>query len=263
MIEINGSELNQWDKGRSVKVTVTGATHVHFANQGDSRSVTMELKDEAAKIPDYLLQTGKQLCVYAVAVSAVENRVTLERKVFSVRKRECPEDYVYEDDTRNYIYKLIQDSEDAIKNANDTAEELRKAKDNGDFTGPKGDPGGYYIPSKGTSGGPGTPGGLKSVITFTPSQDGMPPVNDIELPTGERGGYYIPYISTNDGKTYLAYRTSIPGMESVSPVPFPLGPAGPKGENGYTPQRGVDYWTPDDIAEIKSYVEEAILGGAW
>lgn len=30
-----------------------------------------------------------------------------------------------------------------------------------------------------------------------------------------------------------------------------------------TPQKGVDYWTPDDIAEIKSYVDEAILGGAW
>ena len=35
------------------------------------------------------------------------------------------------------------------------------------------------------------------------------------------------------------------------------------GEDGYTPQKGVDYWTPDDIAEIKSYVDEAILGGEW
>lgn len=30
-----------------------------------------------------------------------------------------------------------------------------------------------------------------------------------------------------------------------------------------TPVRGKDYWTPDDIAEIKSYVDDAILGGAW
>lgn len=29
------------------------------------------------------------------------------------------------------------------------------------------------------------------------------------------------------------------------------------------PQRGTDYWTPDDIAEIKSYVDEAISGGVW
>jgi len=29
------------------------------------------------------------------------------------------------------------------------------------------------------------------------------------------------------------------------------------------PVRGVDYWTEEDKEEIKSYVEDAILGGAW
>lgn len=49
----------------------------------------------------------------------------------------------------------------------------------------------------------------------------------------------------------------------------PQGEAGPQGEpgadgtDGYTPVRGTDYWTEADIAEIKAYVEEAILGGAW
>lgn len=38
---------------------------------------------------------------------------------------------------------------------------------------------------------------------------------------------------------------------------------GPKGDPGYTPVKGVDYWTEEDIAEIKQYVDEAILGGAW
>lgn len=32
---------------------------------------------------------------------------------------------------------------------------------------------------------------------------------------------------------------------------------------GYIPVRGVDYWTAADIAEIQSYVDEAILNGAW
>ncbi|MBQ7097009.1 MAG: hypothetical protein IJN96_02950 [Clostridia bacterium] len=32
---------------------------------------------------------------------------------------------------------------------------------------------------------------------------------------------------------------------------------------GYTPLKGVDYWTEEDKAEIKTYVEDAILGGAW
>lgn len=41
------------------------------------------------------------------------------------------------------------------------------------------------------------------------------------------------------------------------------GPQGPAGSNGKTPVRGTDYWTAADIAEIKSYVDDAILGGAW
>lgn len=36
-----------------------------------------------------------------------------------------------------------------------------------------------------------------------------------------------------------------------------------QGLDGYSPVRGLDYWTDEDKAEIKSYVDEAILGGAW
>ena len=35
------------------------------------------------------------------------------------------------------------------------------------------------------------------------------------------------------------------------------------GSGGSTPVKGVDYWTEEDIAEIKSYVDDAILGGEW
>lgn len=41
------------------------------------------------------------------------------------------------------------------------------------------------------------------------------------------------------------------------------GPKGDTGAPGYTPVRGTDYWTDADKAEIKSYVDEAILNGAW
>lgn len=44
---------------------------------------------------------------------------------------------------------------------------------------------------------------------------------------------------------------------------IPPGEQGPKGEKGDTPVRGTDYWTEEDKAEIKGYVDEAILGGAW
>lgn len=136
MIEIIGTDLNQWDTGRSVMVTGVDATHVHFANQGDSKAPIMPFDVNGVKIPDYLLQTGKQLCVYAV-----NNGVTVERVVFPVRKRERPENYVYDDDQRNYIYELIQSAEDATAEAERVAEELRTAKENGEFNGPKGDTG--------------------------------------------------------------------------------------------------------------------------
>ena len=41
------------------------------------------------------------------------------------------------------------------------------------------------------------------------------------------------------------------------------GENGKDGSDGYTPKRGTDYWTETDKAEIKSYVDDAILGGAW
>lgn len=46
----------------------------------------------------------------------------------------------------------------------------------------------------------------------------------------------------------------------------PQGIPGEKGETGqagHTPVRGTDYWTEEDIAQIRSYVDDAILGGAW
>ena len=143
MIEIIGTELNQWDVSRSVKVTDVGATHVHFANTGDSKAVIMDVVGTEVTIPNFLLQTGKQLCVYAVA-----NGVTVERKVFPVRKRERPENYVYDDDQRNYIYKVIEDAESATAEAERVADELRAARDSGEFNGPQGEPGPQGIPGE-------------------------------------------------------------------------------------------------------------------
>lgn len=41
------------------------------------------------------------------------------------------------------------------------------------------------------------------------------------------------------------------------------GTNGTDGKDGHTPVRGTDYWTDADKAEIKNYVDEAILNGAW
>lgn len=113
MIQLVGKELYQWDTGRYVQITGIEAEYAHIANKGDSKAPIMDIADSQAKIPDYLLQTGKQLCVYAV-----KDGITVESKTFYVLKRERPENYVYEDDQRNYIYELITNAETAIKSAN-------------------------------------------------------------------------------------------------------------------------------------------------
>lgn len=53
------------------------------------------------------------------------------------------------------------------------------------------------------------------------------------------------------------------GLRGIQGPQGEQGPQGIQGEAGYTPARGTDYWTTADIAEIKSYVDEAILGGEW
>ena len=110
MIEIVGNELYQWDTGRVAQITGIEVEYVHFANMGDSHAVIMGAVDIHAKIPDFLLQSGKQLCVYAV-----KDGITVESKTFYVKKRERPENYVYEDDRRNYIYELVENAESAIE----------------------------------------------------------------------------------------------------------------------------------------------------
>lgn len=52
-------------------------------------------------------------------------------------------------------------------------------------------------------------------------------------------------------------------LYDVVGTPGADGKDGADGAPGYTPQRGTDYWTAADIAEIKGYVDDAILGGAW
>lgn len=122
MIEIIGTKFYQWDTGRSVLVKDSEADHVHFANKGDSKAVIVEIADSQAKIPDYLFQTGKQLCAYAV-----KNGVTLESCIFYIAPRERPENYVYDEDQRNYIYELIRKAETAIEGASSAYEDAHIA----------------------------------------------------------------------------------------------------------------------------------------
>lgn len=70
-----------------------------------------------------------------------------------------------------------------------------------------------------------------------------------------------------DGTTFesesLKGDTGPQGPQGETGATGATGAAGPAGADGRTPVKGTDYWTEEDKAEIKAYVDEAILGGEW
>lgn len=93
MIRLNGGQLYQWDTGRTVTVEDKTIHKVQFANKGDSVALSVDVVNSVAKIPDVLLQTGRELECYGVYSSSevVESR---EYAIFSVRDRAKPKDYL-------------------------------------------------------------------------------------------------------------------------------------------------------------------------
>ena len=128
-------------------------------------------------------------------------------------------------------------------------------------------------------------GGGESGATFIPSvsADGVISwTNDKDLPNPSpvnikgADGYTpqkeIDYFDGTDGKDGTSVRIDeiLQSTEDGEPsfVHFSDGSImevynGNKGSDGYSPVRGKDYWTEADKAEIKGYVDQAILGGEW
>lgn len=119
------SELWQWDTGRTLSVDVD-CSQVHFSNKVFGRSIDVDVIDGVAIIPDILLQTDKDLNVWAF-VGASENGYTKISKTFKVNRRNKPSDYVFTPQDQTSLEEIkerldylesIQDP-DAIKNAVD------------------------------------------------------------------------------------------------------------------------------------------------
>ena len=87
------TELWQWDTGRTLAVDAD-CSQVHFSNKVFGRSIDVDVVDGAAIIPDILLQTDKELNVWAF-VGTAENGYTKISKTFKVNRRNKPADYVF------------------------------------------------------------------------------------------------------------------------------------------------------------------------
>lgn len=87
------SELWQWDTGRTLAVDAD-CSQVHFSNKVFGRSIDVDVTDGVAIVPDILLQTDKDLNVWAF-VGTAENGYTKISKTFKVNRRNKPADYVF------------------------------------------------------------------------------------------------------------------------------------------------------------------------
>ena len=119
------SELWQWDTGRTLAVDAD-CSQVHFSNKVFGRSIDIDVIDGVATIPDILLQTDKDLNVWAF-VGTAENGYTKISKTFKVNRRNKPADYVFTPPDQTSLEEIKEridaleekQDPDAIKNAVD------------------------------------------------------------------------------------------------------------------------------------------------
>ena len=252
MLELNDgrSELWQWDTGRTLDVDAD-CTQVHFSNNVFGRSIDVDVVGGVAIIPDILLQTDKDLNVWAFSGTA-ENGYTKISKTFKVNRRNKPADYVFTPPDQTSLEEIkekidylesIQDP-DAIKNAvNDYLEQNPVEAPVQSVNGQTGE---VELTAKDV--GAISQDDLQEATNKVLAQakesgefdgaDGAPgpqgphgetgPKGDTG-PEGEAGGYYTPAVTQPDANTMrLSFSPSKEGMTAVSETYITL-PSGGSG----------------------------------
>lgn len=214
------SELWQWDTNRKLTVDAE-CSQVHFSNKVFGRSFDVDVIGGVATIPDILLQTEKDLNVWAF-VGTSENGYTKISKTFKVNRRNKPADYVFTPPDQTSLEEIkekiehlesIQDP-DAIKNA---VEDYLKQNP-------------VEAPVQSVNGKIG-----KVFLTATDvgaiSQDDLQEATNKALKQAKESGDF-------DG------------------APGQSGKDGVDGKDGYTPKKGIDYFDGDDYVLTRADKEE-------
>ena len=244
------SELWQWDTGRTLIVDAD-CSQVHFSNKVFGRSIDVDVSYGVAIIPDILLQTDKDLIVWAF-VGTAENGYTKISKTFKVNRRNKPADYVFTPADQTTLEQIqekidylesIQDP-DAIKNA--VNDYLEQNPVEAPVQSVNGKTGAVELNAKDV--GAISQDDLQEATNKVLAQakesgefdgaDGAPgpqgphgetgPKGDTG-PEGEAGGYYTPAVTQPDANTMrLSFSPSKEGMTAVSETYITL-PSGGSG----------------------------------
>lgn len=121
------AELWQWDTGRTLAVDAD-CSQVHFSNKVFGRSIDVDVVDGVAGIPDILLQSDKDLNVWAF-VGTSENGYTKISKTFKVNRRNKPADYVFTPQEQITLKDATAILEEAKDVANGAMESAKQAAD--------------------------------------------------------------------------------------------------------------------------------------
>lgn len=237
-------KIYQWST--NVPVYVDSASTVQFAQVGSSETMNVEPQVSGevfvATIPNVLLQEAKDIFIYQGE----------ESERVSIIYRAKPDDYVYtETEVKDYdaLAARLDELQEQLDDIDVTPYELPIASSetlggikvgqnltispDGTLGAPyaeKGDKG-----DKGDAGAPGKDGASAAVYAGTTT-------------TGEPGTQ-ASVVNTGTAQAAV-FNFTIPRGDKGEP-----GQDGTDGDDGYTPQRGVDYWTAADIAEIQEYID--------
>lgn len=284
MLDLNDGrdELWQWDTGRTLIVD-TDCSQVHFSNKVFGRSIDVDVSYGVAIIPDILLQTDKDLNVWAF-VGTAENGYTKISKTFKVNRRNKPADYVFTPPEQTSLEEIkekidylesIQDP-DAIKNAVD--DYLEKNPVEAPVQSINGQTGAVELTAKDV--GAISQDNLRGAINEALAQakasgefDGPQGPEGAQGPKGDPGeiGPAGPTGATGPvGPIGETGDTGPAGPQGPKGDTGPKGPKGDKGDtgqqglrgepgaDGHTPEYGVDYGTPEQISGIAQSASEIL-----
>lgn len=230
-------KIYQWST--DVPVYVDSASQVQFAQVGSSETMNVEPQASGevfvATVPNVLLQEAKDIFIYQGE----------ESERVSIIYRAKPDDYVY--------------TETEVKDYDDLAARLDELQEQVDDI----DVAPYELPIASSE----TLGGIKVGQNLTISSDGTLGAPYAEKgdkgdkgDTGASAAVYAGTTTTGEPGTQASVVNTGTAQAAVFNFTIPRGDKGEPGQDGtdgddgYTPQRGVDYWTAADIAEIQEYI---------
>ena len=217
------SELWQWDTGRTLDVDAD-CTQVHFSNNVFGRSIDVDVVGGVAIIPDILLQTDKDLNVWAF-VGTAENGYTKISKTFKVNRRNKPADYVFTPPDQTSLEE-IKEKVDYLESMQDPGAIKNAVED--------------YLERNPVEAPVKSVNGKTGAVELTAKDVGAISQDDLQEATnkalaqakasgefdgadGSDGGYYTPHVTQPDANTMrLSFSPSKEGMPAVAETDITL-----------------------------------------